>query len=170
MLLIDTLPKGSPEAVVAEKVLGERYADLHTIHTDGLEIRPCVGCNFCWLKTPGICVHKDDYVEIFKKMLLAEAVWVLTDTKFGIAGYQTKRLFDRIVPMLTMQLEFRGGYMRHVLRYDACPDFGLIYRGEGDAGLLAEWMERVAMNMDSRSLGVYSVEHLEEGISCIQSS
>ena len=30
-----------------------------------MNISHCVGCNCCWLKTPGICVIKVDYEQIF---------------------------------------------------------------------------------------------------------
>lgn len=35
------------------------------VDTSEMNISHCVGCNCCWLKTPGICVIKDDYEQIF---------------------------------------------------------------------------------------------------------
>ena len=35
--------------------------DAQFIECKELKINPCIGCNHCWLKTPGICSIKDDY-------------------------------------------------------------------------------------------------------------
>ena len=71
----------------------------------------CMGCNQCWLKTPGICAIKDDYEEIIKKLVETENLWIVSDTRFGFLDYKGKRLMDRIMPMLNMTIGFRDGWM-----------------------------------------------------------
>lgn len=44
------------------------------IDTTGMNILHCLGCNYCWLKTPGQCVIKDDYEAILKRMSKADQV------------------------------------------------------------------------------------------------
>lgn len=82
-----------------------------------MNIFHCIGCNCCWLKTPGICTIKDDYEQILVKMIQAEQIWLIADTKYGFVSYQAKNVIDRIMLMVTMYLKMKNGQMRHVMRY-----------------------------------------------------
>ena len=76
--------------------------DLEIIDTSDLKIAHCVGCNQCWLRTPGICAIKDDYEAIVKKMVGADGLWLVSGTRFGFLDYKGKRLMDRILPILNI--------------------------------------------------------------------
>ena len=82
------------------------------IDTTGLRISHCIGCNYCWLKTPGVCAIKDDYEPILKKMSKADQVWLITDTRFGFVSHQTKNIVDRVMPIITVYLKIKDGQMR----------------------------------------------------------
>ena len=91
--------------------------EVEIVDTSNMKIAHCMGCNQCWLKTPGICAIKDDYEEIIKKLVETENLWIVSDTHFGFLDYKGKRVMDRIVPMLNMTVGFRDGWMRHEMRY-----------------------------------------------------
>jgi hypothetical protein len=38
--------------------------EVEVVDTSDMKIAHCMGCNQCWLKTPGICAIKDDYEKI----------------------------------------------------------------------------------------------------------
>ncbi len=167
-LLIDTTKAHIGEQI--EKELCARGADrngLERIDTTGLHISHCIGCNYCWLKTPGICAIRDDYEPILKKMSKADQVWLITDTSFGFVSHQTKNIMDRVMPIITMYLHFKDKEMRHVMRYDHQPDLGIIYTGEGDEDYLNRWCGRTALNFGSRSLGAFRAEEREGAILCM---
>lgn len=165
-LLIDTTETAlGAEAEKTLKELGK--TDFELCAARELRILPCAGCNFCWLKTPGICTLGDDYEQVLKKMHAAEAVWLVTDTRFGFVSYQTKNIIDRVMPLVTMNLKMEGRQMRHVMRYEKNPDFGIIYTGAGDREYLARWCGRVALNFGGRSLGVYPEAELREAAKCM---
>jgi hypothetical protein len=128
--------------------------DVEIINTSDMKIAHCMGCNQCWLKTPGVCAIKDDYAGIIKKLVNAENLWLVSDTHFGFVDWHGKRVMDRIVPMLNMYIEFRDGSERHELRYHPL-NFGLLYKGEADQEFLEEWSRRVASNFAGKSLGVF---------------
>ncbi|MBR4917219.1 MAG: flavodoxin family protein [Fibrobacter sp.] len=130
---------------------------IEIINTAGMRIAHCIGCNQCWLKTPGVCNIKDDYEGIVKKLVKTNNLWVVADTRFGFIDYRGKKVLDRIMPMLNMYLTFRGGWMRHELRYHAL-NVGLIYRGNGDQKMLEDWCERTAVNIGGHSLGVIALD------------
>ena len=137
------------------------------IETDSLRISHCIGCNYCWLKTPGECSIKDDYEMILKKLIHADQMWVISDTALGFLDHKGKNIYDRILPIATMYLQFIGNQMRHVPRYEKSPDAGIIYTGNPDVEYLKKWNERAALNFESRSLGVFSTDEIKEAVSCM---
>ena len=34
--------------------------DVEIIYAEDMNIKGCIGCNRCWLVTPGVCTIKDD--------------------------------------------------------------------------------------------------------------
>ncbi|MBO4374264.1 MAG: flavodoxin family protein [Lachnospiraceae bacterium] len=150
-----------------KKSLENRAAETEFIEAAPLKISHCIGCNHCWLKTPGECAIKDDYEIILKRIIHAEQLWVISDTALGFIDYKGKNIFDRIIPIMTMYLTFVGDQMRHVPRYEQKTDMGLIILGEADKDYLKRWIERAALNMGSRSLGVFERNELKEAVSCM---
>ena len=158
-IVLNTLETALPSEQI-ESLLAGTDQQVKIIHTASMRIFHCIGCNQCWLKTPGQCAINDDYKQIIKQLVNAQNLWLVTDTKFGFLDFRGKRVLDRIMPMLNMYIEFRGGWMRHQLRYHAL-NIGVIYQGNGDQELLQEWSERCAMNLSGHSLGVYSLSSLD---------
>ena len=140
-----------------DTLLAGKGDKIEIINTAAMKIAHCIGCNQCWLKTPGICCIKDDYESIVKKLVKTDNLWIVSDTRFGFVDSRGKKVLDRIMPMLNMYLTFRGGWMRHELRYHAL-NVGLIYRGNGDQELLEDWCERTAANLGGHSLGVIALD------------
>ena len=166
VLIVNTLKDNLCDKQVAS-LLDSKDNQIKIIDTNELEIHHCLGCNVCWLKTPGQCVIKDDYKSIIKQLVTAEDLWLISDTRYGFLDYRGKRIMDRIMPMLNMNIEFRDGWMRHQLRYHAL-NVGVIYQGDGDQELLQEWSERCAMNLGGKSLGVKSLDKAgKEASSCM---
>lgn len=167
ILLIDTTNDGQGKQIVAELNSSGQAKSYEYIDAANMNISHCMGCNFCWLKTPGECVIKDEYEPLLKKMSKAEQVWLISDTSFGFVSYKTKNIVDRVMPLVTMNLHIVGKQMRHVPRYDSNPDWGVVYSGAGDKEYLSRWCERVAINFGSKSRGVFSMEELKEAVSCM---
>ena len=168
VLMVDTTADHIGK-VIAEELLHshENAVEFELIDTTGMHISHCVGCNYCWLKTPGVCAIQDDYEPILRKMSAADQVWLVSDTYFGFVSWQTKNIIDRIMPLVTMYLKFKDRQMRHVMRYNHQPDIGIIYTGDGDQAYLERWCQRTALNLGSRSLGAFSESNGKEAISCM---
>jgi multimeric flavodoxin WrbA len=160
-IVLNTLEEGCDSEQISALIKGD---DAEVINTSGMKIAHCVGCNLCWLKTPGICAIKDDYEVIIKKLVKAENLWLVSDTRFGFVDWCGKRMMDRIVPMLNMYVEFREGLERHELRYHPL-NFGLLYKGNADQEFLEEWSQRVASNLAGHSMGVYNIG--KESVPCM---
>ncbi len=165
-IVINTLKENSYNEQILSLLDGK---DSHVKITDtkDLVIHHCIGCNVCWLKTPGQCAIKDDYKQIIQQLVSAQNLWLVSDTRYGFIDYRGKRIMDRIMPMLNVNVEIRDGWMRHQLRYHAL-NVGVIYQGDGDKELLQEWTERCAMNLGGESLGVISLDKTgKEVASCM---
>ena len=142
--------------------------EIDVVDAGSLNIGHCIGCNYCWLKTPGVCSVKDDYEIILKKVIHADELWVISDTALGFIDHKGKNIYDRILPIATMYLKFKGNQMRHVSRYKKKTDFGLIITGEADKEYLERWLKRAALNLGSKSLGVFEKDELMEVAACMQ--
>ena len=158
-LVLNTLESGNRSEQI-KALLAGKDENFEIVNTADMKIAHCMGCNMCWLKTPGVCAIRDDYEIILKKLVAAENFWIVADTKFGFVGYRGKRVLDRVVPMLNMYIEFRNGWERHQLRYHPL-NFGVIYKGDGNQELLEEWSMRVARNLAGHSLGVFALDKNE---------
>ncbi|MEA4971445.1 MAG: flavodoxin family protein [Candidatus Pelethousia sp.] len=167
LLIVNTLPTGDEAARAAIEELTAAAQDYKVINTEGLRISPCVGCNACWLVTPGLCAIKDDYEEIVKSYLQYDAVVYLAGTALGFVNHRMKNVIDRILPLATMLTCIVNGQMRHVMRYEMHFKCGLLYAGSADKPYLDRWLGRVALNMGGLSLGAYPIESAKEVLACI---
>lgn len=152
-LVLNTLGKEALDQVNA--LIKDK--EVEVVDTSDMKIAHCMGCNQCWLKTPGICAIKDDYEKIIKKLVETENLWIVSDTRFGFLDYKGKRVIDRIMPMLNMTVCFRDGWMRHKLRYHAL-NIGLLYKGAADQAMMEDWCKRTAANIGGQSLGAIALD------------
>ncbi len=93
-------------------------AECETVHLASKKIHPCLGCYSCWVKTPGVCVHKDDMPGILEKLRGCEVVVYATPLyTFGMTSYM-KAFLDRSIPsVLPFLIESDQGITRHPPRY-----------------------------------------------------
>lgn len=160
ILIVDTTQSHAGWMLSKSKKCGQ-HEECEWLDTTKMKISPCIGCNYCWLKTPGKCSVKDDHEGILKKVIQADRLWLVADTQFGFISYKGKNIVDRLPPLVTMNLHIKNGEMRHVPRYDKLPDLGVIYCGNGDKEYLEQWTERAALNLAVHSLGAYSIDEIE---------
>ena len=166
ILIVNTTSDRSITEEIRQLTAGNGV-EPEVIEAADMNISHCIGCNHCWLKTPGECSIKDDYEIILKKIIHADQLWVISDTALGFLDHKGKNIFDRILPIATMYLKFVKDQMRHVPRYEQRTDIGIIFRGESDRDYLQRWSERAAHNFESRSLGVFGADSIKEAVSCM---
>jgi len=95
--------------------LRDAGADVELLYTGDLDIRPCLGCFGCWIKTPGKCVQDDDMAELLSRLRQAE-IWVLaTPLYFDGPSGPLKNVMDRMTSFLRLPAEVRNGRSRHVV-------------------------------------------------------
>lgn len=166
LLIVNTLPQDHPAALEAVKTLKET-AECRIINAYEMNIRPCAGCNACWLKTPGICSIRDGYEEILKAYLENDGAVFLSGTALNFVDYRMKNVIDRLLPLANMYIHIEDGQCRHVPRYDRKYRFGLLYDGAADQCYLNLWLQRVALNFSGESLGAFPAARAKEVLACI---
>ena len=167
LLIINTLPENDPAVSSALEVLGRGAEEVRVIHTYEKNFRPCIGCNACWLVTPGICAVKDGYEELLEAYLDYDATIFLSGTALNFVDHRMKNVIDRLLPLITMYIHIVDGQCRHVPRYEKKLRFCLLYAGSADKAYLDYWMERVMLNFGGESLGAYPISDAKEVLSCI---
>lgn len=59
-------------------------------------VRQCVGCNCCAFKTPGICIHEDDVMEILSRVLKSDRTVFYSFLQFtGALDSYTKEIMKK---------------------------------------------------------------------------
>jgi len=74
-------------------------AEVETVYTRDMDIRPCTGEVACWFAHPGECYQQDDMQALYPKIRAAE-VWVFAAPLYfwGMPG-PMKNLVDRMMPL-----------------------------------------------------------------------
>src|SRR5690554_4803127 len=112
-----------------EKQNDELYIEIQSLYDEPLNIKKfneysinaCIGCWNCWLKTPGLCVMKDEMVNNYHDYVMSEVVVLLLDTAQGFINHRIKAFIDRTIPHYHPYIELVDNECHHVSRYKNYP-------------------------------------------------
>ncbi|WP_370867602.1 flavodoxin family protein [Methanolobus sp.] len=93
---------GSPRKKATDFIVNEalRYAqekfgaETEYFSASGKEMKFCIHCDYC-VRTKQGCIHKDDLVELYDRMIWADAWIIGTPVYQGTLSAQTKTIMDR---------------------------------------------------------------------------
>lgn len=95
--------------------------EVKKIELRQLALKDCIGCYNCWLKTPGICIWKDDMSNLFSDLLKTDVVVIASPVKMSFISAHAKRFIDRQLPLIHPYLKMNGDRMGHLRRYTRQP-------------------------------------------------
>ncbi len=133
-------------------------AEVETVFLQKKKINYCIGCFTCWVKTPGVCIHKDDMAELLDKVREADCLVIGTPLYVDGMTAQTKTFLDRIIPLSDPHFELVDGHYRHPRRSGEKPTDVVLasvcgfYERDNFDGLI-DHMERICRNMQVRFVG-----------------
>ncbi|QAT61480.1 MULTISPECIES: flavodoxin family protein [Tissierellales] len=81
------------------------------------EIKKCIGCFGCWIKTPGYCVIKDGYENMGKLLSESEELIIISRVCYGGFSPFVKNVLDRSIGYLSPFFTVRNKEMHHKSRY-----------------------------------------------------
>jgi len=147
-LMVESFSKGAIQA----------GAEVENIFLAKNKINPCRGCFACWIKTPGVCVIKDDTAGLIEKFISSDVVVFATPLYVDNVTGIMKNFMDRIIPAVDPHFEKdAGGECVHVARSDKIPELVVIsncgFPEQSHFQVLELLFRRMARNMRTRVIG-----------------
>lgn len=135
----------------AEHVARQAACEVQTIVLNSDEIKPCLGCFSCWVKTPGLCIMTNDSANsVSREQMQADILVILSKLTYGGFSPDVKAFLDRCIPNISPFFEIYHGEMHHRLRYEKFPYWIAMGYGESteeERQTFRELSERNALNM-----------------------
>lgn len=154
-----TMKKGMTSRLMDNFLEGAKDAgaEIETVYVQKLKINYCIGCFGCWVKTPGVCVHKDDMVPLLEKVRNADCLLMATPLYADGMTAQMKTVIDRMIPLIDPHIENVGGHNRHVKKMEKIPAIALLsvcgfYELDNFDGLV-DHVKRICRNFQAHYLG-----------------
>jgi multimeric flavodoxin WrbA len=120
-----------------------------------MNLRYCVGCFGCWVKTPGECTTPDDSSLVCQVVINADFMLWASPMKMGFPSAVLKKMMDKSIPLIHPYFTVEQGEAHHRPRYDHYPKLGLLLERENDTDaedirIVTDIFSRTALNMKSR--------------------
>lgn len=129
-------------------------------------IKKCMGCFGCWLKTPGRCVIPDEYQRMGELAAKAGELTIISKCSFGSYSSFVKNVLDRSISYVLPFFEIREGEMHHRKRYDNQFLMRVIFYGsditEEEKETAKELVKANAVNLHGKVKEVLFVESAEK--------
>lgn len=142
------------------KALKENNYDFNHYNVSEAEMKKCIGCFNCWVKTPGLCIFDDITRDIAKADVNSDLYIILNEVKYGGYSSRIKKIFDRSLCKILPFFKEVNGEMHHAPRYDKYPD--LFFIGYGDD--ITEKEEQDFKNLNQANAINFQLEKAETQI------
>jgi multimeric flavodoxin WrbA len=120
-----------------------------------MDIRYCIGCFGCWVKTPGECFAQDLSSQVLTAVLHSDfTVWA-SPLVMGYPSAVLKRMMDKSIPLIHPYFVVDHNEAHHRARYGHYPRLGLLLGREADTDdedirIVTDMFSRTALNMKSQ--------------------
>lgn len=121
-----------------------------------MDIRYCIGCFDCWVKTPGECITADECRDILRAAINSDFVLWASPVIMGFYSSLLKTVTDKFIPLVCPYATFVRGESHHMARYDKYPLTGLLLEKSTDSDdedirIISDIHGRMALNFKSTS-------------------
>jgi hypothetical protein len=119
-----------------------------------MKIQYCVGCFGCFIKTPGVCLIKDDTENVSRAFIQSDLALMASPVITGFTSALLKRAQDRIISAALPYINVYKGELHHPARYEKLPKLGLLlekgdHTDDEDLGIIKAIYGRMAINLHS---------------------
>ncbi len=139
---------------LVEVLAADRHEVTHLVLRD-MDLRYCIGCFGCWVKTPGECVTADESAQVRRAVISADFVVWASPIRMGFISALLKQVMDKSIPLIHPYFVVDHNEAHHRPRYEHYPRLGLLLQRAADTDaedihLITDILGRTALNMKSR--------------------
>jgi multimeric flavodoxin WrbA len=157
-----TIINGNPEPSSFDTYVAELEIRLeargHTVtllDLRDLDIRYCIGCFGCWVKTPGECSTQDESYKMQRAVIHSDFTLWAAPLRMGFPSALLKMAMDKSIPLIHPYFVVDRGEAHHRPRYKHYPRLGLLVEPEPDTDetdldIVSNIFSRTALNLKSR--------------------
>jgi len=149
--------------------------NVHILDLRDMNIGYCMGCFDCWVKTPGLCIVKDDSYQVCEESINSDLVIFASPLIMGFTSALLKKANDKLIPLILYHMELVDKEYHHQARYEKYPYTGLIIgknedTDDEDVRITTEIYRRDAINFKTSLLFTrFTEDPIEEVIHEINS-
>jgi len=131
----------------------EKGHSVKVLQLRDMDIKYCVGCFGCWIKTPGECVAKDDSAKVCRTVVHSDLLICASPVKMGQVSALMKKTLDKLIPLVLPYFTVREGEIHHPQRYEYTRDLAVLLQRDGadeeDFAIIEQSFRRLCINFDS---------------------
>lgn len=119
--------------ILQESLIGNLKDNYHNVKTYFLkedDLKPCIGCFNCWIKTPNLCIINDLARDIGKAVPSSDLFIIISEIRYGCYSPTIKKVLDRNINSILPFFKITNGEMHHAPRYSKYPN--IIVLGYGN--------------------------------------
>ena len=141
-----------------------------------MDIKYCIGCFGCWVKSPGECRSGDESREVCRAYINSDFVLWASPVIMGFYSSLLKKVTDKFVCLVHPYGEFVEGEVHHLPRYVHYPIAGLLLEkgsdtDDEDIQIISNIHSRTVLNFKSSlaftKLTIDPVEEVADAINSI---
>lgn len=136
--------------------------ETDVIYSDMEDMKSCIGCFGCWVKTPGRCVIKDGYENIGRDLAQSEKVLIISRCVYGSYSPFVKNVLDRSISYALPFFVNKNHEMHHQMRYNNSPQLEVVFYNkdmtEAEVLTAQALVEANRINMNMELQGVHFCE------------
>ena len=111
----------------------KKSEDVYVVSNNG-NIKNCIGCFGCWIKTPGKCVIKDGYDNIGALFAKADNIIIISKCCYGGYSPFVKNVLDRSISYMLPFFKTINNETHHKQRYNKSLALSVYFYGEDITG------------------------------------
>jgi len=136
----------------------ERGHSVKVLQLRDMDIKYCIGCFGCWVKTPGECIARDDSAEVCRTVVHSDVLVCASQVKMGQVSALVKKTLDKLIPLVLPYFTVHEGEIHHPQRYARTRELALILQKDGadeeDLAIIERSFRRMCINFDSSFLSL----------------
>ena len=141
---------------LSEELVSDGHA-VTSFELREMDIKYCIGCFGCWVKSPGECRSRDESREVCRAYINSDFVLWASPVIMGFYSALLKKVTDKFVCLVHPYGEFVNGEVHHLPRYDHYPMTGLLLEkgsetDDEDIQIVSDIHNRTALNFKSGSV------------------